>query len=66
MNDLWCDYLFVMFIFNYVIIMLRRRFRVNLHFIVAWMSRNSLLKTGEISEVEVKVIGSKPTTIYFV
>ena len=27
------------------------RFRVNLHSPVAWMSRNSLLQTGDISEV---------------
>ena len=27
------------------------RFRVNLHSTVAWMSRNSLLQTGDISEV---------------
>ena len=35
----------------YVIIMSRTRFRVNPHSIVAWMSRNSLLKAGARSEV---------------
>ena len=35
----------------YVIIMLSTPFRVNLHFIIAWMPRNSLLKTDAISEV---------------
>ena len=35
----------------YVLIMSRRRFRVNPHSIVAWMSRNSLLETGPKSEV---------------
>ena len=32
----------------YVLIMSRTRFRVNLHSIFAWMSRNSLLETGAI------------------
>ena len=35
----------------YVIIMLHTRFRVNLHSIFAWISRNALLKIGVISEV---------------
>ena len=35
----------------YVIIMSHTHCRVNLHSTVAWMSRNSLLKTGSISEV---------------
>ena len=34
-----------------VIIMSLTRVRVNLHYIFAWMSRNSLLETGVISEV---------------
>ena len=34
-----------------VIIMSRTRFSVNLQSIVAWMSRNSLLETGMISDV---------------
>ena len=36
-------------------IMLRTRFRVNLHSIVAWMLRNPLLETGAISEELAKV-----------
>ena len=35
----------------YVLIMSRTRFRVNLHFIVAWMARTSLLETGAMPEV---------------
>ena len=35
----------------YVIIMSRRRFRVNLHSIVVSLSRHSLLETGAISEI---------------
>ena len=35
----------------YVLIMSPRHFRVNLHSIVAWVSRNSLLKAGGKSEV---------------
>ena len=35
--------------------MLRTRFRVNLHSIVAWMSRNPLLETGTIAEELAKV-----------
>ena len=34
----------------YVLIMSSTHFRVNLHSIVAWMSRNFLLETGTISE----------------
>ena len=45
------EYLYVLCIWLYVIIMLHTRFRVNLHSIVAWMSRHSLLETGAISEV---------------
>ena len=35
----------------YVIIISRPHFRVNIHSIFAWMSRNSLLETGAMSEV---------------
>ena len=35
---------------------------VNPHSIVAWMSRNSLLKTGAKSEVQVTATGLEPTT----
>ena len=37
----------------YVIIMSRMLLRMNLHSIVAWMLRNSLLETGAISDVYV-------------
>ena len=36
---------------DYVIIKSRTRFSVNLHAVVVWMSRNSLLETGAKSEV---------------
>ena len=36
----------------YVVIMSRTRIKVNPHSIVAWMSRNSLLETGAISEFD--------------
>ena len=49
----------------YVIIMSRTRFRVNLHFIVASMSRNSLLETGAMSDVLVTTTRFEPTTSYF-
>ena len=35
----------------YILIMSRTHFRVNLHSIVAWMSRNSLVEAGTKSEV---------------
>ena len=34
----------------YVLIMSHMHFRVNPHYVVAWISKNSLLKTGTISE----------------
>ena len=34
-----------------VFIMSHTCFRVNLHSVVAWMSRNSLLETGTITEI---------------
>ena len=43
-----------------VFIMSHTHFRVNLHFIVAWMWRNSLLETDAISEAEVAATGSNP------
>ena len=54
MIKLCCEYLSVRCIWLFVIIMSRTRFRVNLHSIVAWMSRNSFLETGAISEVYFK------------
>ena len=44
MIELCCKYLSVRYIWLYVIVMSRTCFRVNPHSIVAWMSRNSLLK----------------------
>ena len=41
----------VTLIWFHVLIMSRARFRVNPHFIVAWVSLNSLLKVGANSEV---------------
>ena len=51
MIELNCEYLFVGCIWLYVLIMSLTPFRVNLHFTLAWMSRNSLLITGTIFEV---------------
>ena len=48
----------------YVLIMSRTHFRVNPHSIVAWLSRNSLLETGAISEVDLTRL--EPTTTLFV
>ena len=41
-----------------VLIMSHTHFRVNLHSVVAWLSRNSLLETGVISEVYATATGS--------
>ena len=41
-------------------------FKVNLHFALAWMSRNSLLKKGAISEIYVAAAGLEPTTTHLV
>ena len=46
----------------YVIIMSRTCFRVNLHSIVAWMTKNSLLETDPISDAYVTAMGFEPTT----
>ena len=51
MTEQCCEYLSVRHIWLYVLIMSRAHFRVNPHSIVAWVSRNSLLKTDTISEV---------------
>ena len=66
MIELFCEYLSGRCIWLYVIIMSRKGLRVNLHSIVAWMSKNSLLKTGAISEVEETAKGFEPTTIEFI
>ena len=46
--------------------MSRECFRVNLHSVVAWMSRNSLLETDAIPDVYATAMGIKPTTSYLV
>ena len=50
------------FYFWVYVIMSRTRFRVNVHSIVVWMSRNSLLETGAIAEILVTATGFEPTT----
>ena len=50
----------------YVLVMSHRRFRVNPHTIVAWVSRNSLLEAGAKSEVCMTATGLELTTTYFV
>ena len=52
MIELCSEYLSERCIWLYVLVMSRRHFRVNAHSIVGWMSRNSLLKAGAISEGE--------------
>ena len=41
---------------------MRNRFKENPHSIVAWMSRNSFLKTGAKSEAYITAAGLEPTT----
>ena len=50
MIELCCKYLFVCFIWLYVVIKSCICSRVNLNSTVAWMPRNSLLKTDTISK----------------
>ena len=52
MIELCCEYLSVWCIWLYVV-MSHTSFTVNLHSIVSWMSRNSFLEAGAISEVKV-------------
>ena len=52
MIELYCEYLSVQCIWLYVLVMPRTHFRVNPHAIFAWMSRNSSLQTGAMSEVQ--------------
>ena len=46
--------------------MSRTSLRVNQHSTVSWMSRNSLLESGAISQDQVTATGLEPTTTYFV
>ena len=48
----------------YVHIMSHKRFRVNLHSVVAWMSTISLLETDAISEVYVTAMAFESTTTF--
>ena len=41
-------------------------FRVNLPSVIAWMSKNSLLETGAISEISATVTWHEPTITYFI
>ena len=66
MIEVRCEYLSVRCIWLYVLMMLCTRIRVNPHSVVAWMSRNSSLEAGAISEVYVTAIGLEPTTSQFV
>ena len=54
---LCCEYLPIRSIWRYVLIMWYTHFRVNLHSIVAWMSRNSLLGRGAIYDVLMTATG---------
>ena len=49
-----CEYLSARCIWLYVLTMSSTRFWVNPHSIVVWVSRNSLLKTGAISEIQLR------------
>ena len=50
------------YVWLYVLVMSRTRFRVNPHSIVVWMSRNSLLEAGAKFEGEVTAAGLEPRT----
>ena len=52
MLELYCEYVSVG-AFDCLLLSCQVRFRVNLHSIVAWMSRNFLLEAGTISEVSI-------------
>ena len=49
--ELKCGYISLRWIWLYILVISRSRFRVNPHSIFAWMSRNSLLENVAISEV---------------
>ena len=60
MIELCCEYLSVQRILLYVIIMSRKRFRVNLHSIFVRISIKYLLEKGAKSEL---VVGSNPVAV---
>ena len=66
MIELCCEYLSVRYIWLYVIIMSRRRFRGNLHSLVAWMSRNSLLGQNRRNIWSLSISGGIRTHNYLV
>ena len=51
MIELCCEYLSVCCIWLYHIIISHTRFRVNLHYKVAWNSKNSLFEADAVSEI---------------
>ena len=60
--ELNCEYLSVRCIWLSVHMMPRTRFRDNIHSVLAWMSKNSLLETVAVSEAQVTATGLEPTT----
>ena len=62
MIELSCEYFSLQCIWLFVLIMTVMRFKVNQHYLVAWMSRNSLLEEGVRSEVYVTAMRLKHTT----
>ena len=56
-----CEYLPECWVWLCVLTMLHMSFRVTLNSVFTWMSRNPLLKTGAISEVQVTTAGLEPT-----
>ena len=58
--DLCSQYLSVLYMWLFVISILRTRFRVNPDSVVAWMAKNSLLEEGADFEVEVTATGLQP------
>ena len=60
--ELYCEYLSVWYIWLCVLLMSHTRFRVNLHSVDVWMSRNTLLETGAISKVSVTATAKSSLT----
>ena len=58
-----CEYLTLRIIWLHVFITSCTHFRVNPHSIVAWMSKNFLLRTGVKSEVTATATGLEPKSI---
>ena len=64
MIELCCEYLSVRCIWLYVLVMSCTHFRVNLHSIFAWMSRNSLLETGAWYHADIAPVSSKEPLMF--